>query len=158
MNKNLLITIGVIILFLGLAIQPSIATPQLKEIDVEPDIEGLVAQLRVVINEILQDYRHIPIVRSLANTILNTISDIGRIIVCVFLYIIIIPLTLLAAIGLSLKIDYLWYLFGTLATFVALILDMECREYFNPPSKSIYTMLDTNDITNLVDECPCMQE
>ena len=58
-SKNLL-AVGITILFLGLAIQPSIATVQPEKIDVEPDIEGLDAQLKIVINEISEKYESYP--------------------------------------------------------------------------------------------------
>ena len=54
----------------------------------QPDVEGVVAQLLVVINEILQKYGHNPMVRSLFNLILDLIWYPGKIIICVFLYII----------------------------------------------------------------------
>ena len=60
MNKNLLIAFGITTLFLGLAIQPSLATVQPEKIDVEPDVEGLVAQIKIVINEKLEKYESIP--------------------------------------------------------------------------------------------------
>ena len=39
----------------------------------EPDIEGLVAELRVVIDEILQTYGHIPMVSNLFNRTIGTL-------------------------------------------------------------------------------------
>ena len=71
MHKNILIAVGITFLFLGLAIQPSIATPQLKKIDVEPDIKGLVVQLRVAVNERLEKYESIPKVANIWDIILN---------------------------------------------------------------------------------------
>jgi len=75
MHKNILLAVGITILFLGLAIQPSIAIPQLKKIDVEPDLEGLVAQLRILINEKFEKYENIPKVANLCNVILNKIDS-----------------------------------------------------------------------------------
>jgi hypothetical protein len=49
MSKNILTVVGITLLFLGLAIQPSIATVQPEKIDVEPDVEGLVAQLGLLL-------------------------------------------------------------------------------------------------------------
>ena len=66
--------IGILVLFLGIAIAPCIATVQPENIDVEPnvdDIDGLVAQLRVVINEILQKYGYNPMAAYLCNYILG---------------------------------------------------------------------------------------
>ena len=83
MNNKILTVVGITILFLGLSIQPSIATVQPKgEIVVEPDVEGLVAQLRVVINKILQTYGHNPIIRSLCNMILDLTWFPGKNIIC----------------------------------------------------------------------------
>ena len=81
------LVIGITILFLGLVIQPSIATVQPEKIDVEPDVddvEGLVAQLRVAVNEILQDYGHISVIRALCIMILDSTWFLGKIIICVF--------------------------------------------------------------------------
>ena len=82
MYKNFLIAIGITILFLGLAIQPSVATVQPKEeIDITPnvdDVEELVAQLRVAINEKLEKYESIPKVADIWEIILNLLNLIVK--------------------------------------------------------------------------------
>jgi hypothetical protein len=60
--------------------------------------------------------------------------------------------------GFVLILEYIALYLAQIALFFAAEVDRVCTRYFNPPSKSIYTMLDTKDITNLVDECPCMQQ
>jgi len=63
MNKKFLLTVGITILFLGLSIQPSLATVQPEKIIVESDaddIEELFAQLRIAINEKLEKYESYP--------------------------------------------------------------------------------------------------
>jgi len=61
----------------------------------KPDIEGLVAQIRVVIDKILQKYGHIPIINNVCSVILKLLELIGKIIFCITLLIIEIPLAIL---------------------------------------------------------------
>jgi len=96
MNKEILIAslfIGILLVtpFSVVARENTIST-NLTE---QPDLEGLVAQLRVVIDDILQKYGHIPIVNNLCNIILGISDIIGRMIYCIFLIIILIPLVIL---------------------------------------------------------------
>ena len=80
-SKNLL-AVGITILFLGLAIQPSIATVQPEKIIVEPnvdDVEGLVAQLKIVINEISEKYESYPKVVGFWDIIDNLLGLIEKI-------------------------------------------------------------------------------
>ena len=57
--KNALVMV-VILLFIGVAVQPSIATVQPEKIDGKPDIEGVGAQLRIAINEKFENYESKP--------------------------------------------------------------------------------------------------
>ena len=165
MNKNMILAIGITFLFLGLSIQPSIATPQLKKIDVEPDVEGLVAQIRVVINEILQDYGYIPIIRTLGDKILNISDLFGLIIYCIFLLFLLIPVFIIVLIltslglgGTYLSINLLWLTLGLAAK-----MDSDCPPRDSSLSlKSLFsinrTVSSDNSILIGFDECPCMQE
>ena len=162
MNKG--IAVGITILFLGLAIQPSIATVQPEKIDVEPDInyaKGLVAQLQVVINEILQEYGHIPIIRTLGNIIYNIIVIIWRVLYCTYL-LIVAPLTFILALILTLlginDIELVAWAYAYLYLF-----DKYCFPLSsNSPLKSISNInrIYTSDSPTLtgLDDCPCMQE
>ena len=90
MNKKYLLAVGITLLFLGVSVQPAIATLQQKDSDTEPVIynaKELVAQLQVLINGILHDYGHIPIIRTLANIIYNIIIIVWRILYCSWLVI-----------------------------------------------------------------------
>jgi hypothetical protein len=78
--KNGLV-VGVILLFLGLAIQPSVAIVQPESIDVELDVEELVAQLRIVINEKLEINESKPILAGFWDIIRDIITEIWGIIV-----------------------------------------------------------------------------
>ena len=127
----------------------------------EPDVEELVAQIRTIVNDALQKFRHIPIVKGLCNMIINTIDmvGIGRLILCVFLFSLLIPLALIAGTFLVLDIDYFWQIFGGLTLIVAMIMDDWCSEYYNSPFQSIYTMLETKPYPDYpLDDCPCLQE
>ena len=79
MYKNILTVVGITILFLGLAIQPSIAIVQLEKIDSEAnvdDVEGLVAQLRDAVNGKLEKFESIPKVANIWEIILNLLEFI----------------------------------------------------------------------------------
>jgi len=79
--KNGLVMV-VILLFVGVTVQPVIATVQPEKIIVEPnvdDIEGLVAQLRIAINEKLEKYESIPKVANIWEIILRLLDLIGKI-------------------------------------------------------------------------------
>jgi len=85
MHKNILTVVGITILFLGLAIQPSIATIHPKEIDVEPDVKD--------IRSILERFRVNRIEQLLDLTCdcennNTTYWFFGQIITCMMLYII----------------------------------------------------------------------
>ena len=170
MNKNIILASGITILFLGLAIQPSVATIQPKNIDIKPnddDIEGLVAQIRIVINEILQDYGHIPVIRTLYNKIVDILGLFGRILFCVFLIVLVIPLFIIFVImGLFLQLglienyDIGENLFWSILA-ICLGLTFFCSN-FKSPLKSLSNIysIDISNSSTLtgLDECPCMQE
>ena len=129
----------------------------------KPDIEGLVAQIRVVIDKILQKYGHIPIINNVCSVILKLLELIGKIIFCITLLIIEIPLAILFLIFEVLGIYNICELFLGLLILTASTFDSNC-----PPStplnnlllpfQSLYTLLETKDITNLAKDCPCLQE
>ena len=95
MHKNIPLVVGIIILFLGLAIQPSIATPQLKKIDGEQDVEGLVAQLRVAVNEKLEKYESYPKVAGFWDIFWDTVNYLLGLLEKIGLYIFFIPIFIL---------------------------------------------------------------
>ena len=157
MKKEILITLlcaGLMLVtpLTGIAQENKIS----NNISEQSNIEGLFAQITTVIDEILQRYGHIQVVKGLCNVVLNSLGLVGRIIFCVFLYILLIPLTLLAGIFLVLEFDYLWRIFGGLAILISLRTSIECSGYFNPSFKSIYTLSGTNDISEI--DCSCLQE
>ena len=164
MNKNILLTVGITFLFLGLAVQPSVATVQPKQIDVEPnvdDVEELVVQLRVAVNEILHKYGYNPMVAYLCNYILGILDDFIFGVVCILLIFIIMPV---AALTILLR-----WIFGeilnpllTLSFSLAWTWDTTCADFFNSlsiqPYRTISTLTETNDISNLENDCPCLQQ
>ena len=121
------------------------------------DVEGLVAQIKTVIDEILQRYGHIPIVRSLCNVIFNILDSFGLVLFCLFLEIILWPLVIIDTILFGVIGELPYYL--TLMCFlIAWIIDTECPDPFKQSFQSIYTMLETKDNINTFDCCPCLQE
>ena len=127
----------------------------------QPGIDGLVYQLRVVIDEILEKYGHIPMVRALCNVILNSLGLIGLILYCIIFFIIAI---LLGLVFLIFAIMGLYYVPSLIAQIVFIIL-MDLIYYCNEPIInlkipiiSLYKTLETNKIIKLIKDCPCLYE
>jgi len=122
-----------------------------------PDINGLIVQIRTVVNEILQKYGNIPMVRSLCNVIFNILDSFGLVLFCLFLEIILWPLVIIDTILFGVIGELPYYL--TLMCFlIAWIIDTECPDPFKQSFQSIYTMLETKDNINTFDCCPCLEE
>jgi hypothetical protein len=122
----------------------------------EPDIEGLVAQLRVVIDEILQKYGYIPMIRTLCNYIHNTMNLIGKIILCAILWAIFIPIFIISEliyITMGWVHGFIPWLLDYVQLLLILMIGLECN-FFGP----LWNITETNDITNLAKDCPCLQE
>ena len=125
----------------------------------QPDVEELLTQIRVVIDEILEKYRHIPIIGNLCNMVLNSLGLLGNIIICILLIIIAIPIGLVAVILAILGFDNIAL---NLAALVFIIIDIS-GDYCTPynsfisklPLKSISTLIEINNISEL--DCPCLQ-
>ncbi|MBW2966677.1 hypothetical protein KY342_06255 [Candidatus Woesearchaeota archaeon] len=129
----------------------------------EPNIDGLVAQIRVVIDEIMEKYRHIPMVSNLCNVILNIIGLFGLIILCIFFISIAILLGLVVVILIYSNFDEAAYYIAAFVLIILLELNKYCNPFYPPfnlklASKSISTLKDIDDITNLAKGCPCLQE
>ena len=158
MRKEILITFAIASLLLitpltGIAQENKVSNNLIEQ----PDIDGLVAQIRTVANEILEKYGHIPIISSLCNMILNSLNLIVLWVICWVIYIIcflFIPIIWFCFLmGLYIGQTILWYILA-----VAMIIDSECPDLFSPPIKSIYTMLNVDDNTQSFDDCACLQE
>ena len=157
MNKKIPIVVGITILFLVVGIQPVIATVEPEK---QPDdVDGLIAQIDTIVNEILQKYGHNPMIRGLCNVILDLIWFPGKIVICVLLYVVtmfIAQLWVWAWQVFDLPIaDYLLYLAASI--FILLIV-IDCIPFPYKISNPIFTILETKDITNQLDGCPCLQE
>ena len=131
----------------------------------QPYIEGLVAQIRTVVNEILQKYGHIPKISNLFNLILNLLELIGKIMYCIVIAIIVIPIvTLYSILEYSTGVFYGIYMLLGLIGFVLLtIFSKNCIpstpfDNLFLPFKSIYKLSERNDITKSINDCPCLQD
>jgi hypothetical protein len=122
------------------------------------DVEGLVAQIRTVVDEILQRYGHIPMVSSLCNVILNSLGLIVFWVICWVIFIICILFVPVLWFCYLMGLDYFVEKIFWNVLLVADIIDSECPDIFSPPIKSLYTMLETKDNINTFDGCPCLQE
>lgn len=128
------------------------------------DVNGLVVQIKTVMNEILEKYGHIPFVSNFGNLILNLLELIDKIIFCITLIIIFIPVAILFIfLGLVLGFKYIAYNIGAIALVLITEYDRNCppgTPLFDwlSPLKTIYTLKDIDDITNLIEDCPCLQE
>ena len=169
MKKTILITLCCASLML---VTPLVGVAQQNQVsnnlpEQPNDVEGLVAQIRVVIDEILQRYGDIPMVRSLCNLIIKLDWFPGIIVSCIFLWMIFISsMVILGKIdnilyGLNINISLL-RIFLVPFLILASILNNNC-----PPStpifwdwsfKSLYTLSETKDSINTFDGCPCLQE
>jgi len=84
----------VILLFIGVAVQPSIATVQPEKIDGKPDIEGAGAQLRIAINEKFENYESKPKLAGFWDIIDNLLGLIEKIGLKIGVYIFLILFTI----------------------------------------------------------------
>jgi len=139
-----------------------------KNLKDEADVEELVAQLRVVIDEILHKYGHNPMIGNLCNMILNALGKVGRLFFCILIIIITVPILTLMLNGyywgLPAALVYMSYYIFIRSVYMAMLI---CPFYWYPtnllissklPFKTIYTLSEINDITNLTKGCPCLQE
>jgi len=153
-SKNL--TVAVILLFIGVGIQPAIATPHPQGL---ADVDGLFAQIETVVNEIFQIYGHNPMINSYCNMILNIIWFPGKIVICILLYIVTMFIAQLwiwawQVFDLPIADD----LFNLAALVFILLIAIDCIPFPYKISNPIFSLLETKDITNQLDGCPCLQE
>ena len=127
------------------------------------DVEGLVAQIRTVVDEVLQKFGHIPMVRSLCNVIQNALGLFGLILSCIFYLIMALLLGPFVVILIYFNYDEDAL---NLAIVVAIFItefDSNCNPFYPPwnlklPFQSIYTLSETKDNINTFAGCPCLQE
>jgi len=128
----------------------------------QTDIGGLVDQIRTVIDKILEDYRHIPIITKQCGTILNLLDSVGYMIICILLIMLIIPVFILHTVLLLLGLEYLRQYIMAIAFGVGMLMVKYCPPLYKSISKlpyqSIYTLSETKDYINTFDGCPCLQE
>jgi len=134
----------------------------------EPNIDRLVAQIRTVVDEVLQRYGHIQIVKGICSGILRFLDNsvfktIWRIFCTLLFYFVAIPLGMLVMIILFILKPYDYSYMITFLTFLIFISWAAiCSDYSITksilPFQSIYTMLETKDNINTFDGCPCLQE
>ena len=161
MKKHVLIAFAIASLLLitpltGIA-QENKVSSNLSE---QPDINGLVSQLRVVIDEILEKYGHILMIRTLCNMILNSLGIIGLWLLCTFILIYVILFGLIALVLSFLNFNIVAEYIVAIVFVILLELDSNCPTIwdFIQPFKSLFTLSKTNDFTNLIENCPCLQE
>ena len=156
----------VILLFIGVVVQPAIAIVQPEKIVIESDVddvEGLVAELRIVINEILHKYGHIPMIRTQCYKIIDVLNSFKILINCILIIILAIPLIIIVFSMLVLLIveNYLFQnLFYLLVAMLAYF-DVNCRGNYLPfKSLSNINRIVASDSSSLteIDVCPCMKE
>jgi hypothetical protein len=128
----------------------------------EIDKEELVVQIRTVVEEVLQKYGHIPMIRNIANRIFSLLDMNNLILYCIFLLMIALPLLLIVVIIFIITENLPPYLGGLLFVTVA-IYDRECSPPTSlinliTPLKTIFTLTKITDTINLLKDCPCLQE
>ena len=148
------LSISVILLFLGVTVNPAIATVEPEK---QPDdVEGLVAQIKDVVNEIQAKYGHIPMVRGLCNMIHSALGLVGNFLICTLLMLILVPCALLMMFfGLVLRMEYVGYIFANICLYIIVLSGDYCTPYniqiSEIPFNSLYTLSETKD-------CPCLEE
>lgn len=203
------LVVGVILLFIGVGIQPAIAN-NLSNSDDDCDIcqpiskehlvilKSLTKQLETYTNRLMLESKHylefedkyqelsnkILILKQLSQEIkLNSIFK-NNVLICSFLFIIgfiaaffwISNYQIIDVVSFIIDIEkhpfmaiffyFNYYFWGLLMLKAAsLMVDLECfgqipSPWFQSfiPLKSICTLSETKDITNLIEDCPCLQE
>jgi hypothetical protein len=159
-----ILTLGIILLFLGVTVNPAIATVE-PDVDItdKSDVDELVVQIQNVVNEIQEKYGHIPTVRGLCNVILNTLDSVGYMIICIFLILLFILVFILYGVSYYLRLEVLRQNLSIIVLIISLTIDDYCspnNKFISKPSfQSIYTMLETkSNPAYPFDDCPCLQE
>ena len=116
----------------------------------------------ISVEEVLQKYGYIPQVNDIIQLLIDLFFLIGKIALCVFLIILTIPILILVTTIFIITGEFppvlAAYLFMIVMTY-----DSNCPPG-NPllnwlsPLKTIHKLSEINDITNLVRDCPCLQE
>ena len=125
----------------------------------KPDINGLIVQIRTVVNEILQKYGNIPMVRGLCNVILNSLGLFVFWLICEIIFIICLLFVPVVWFCVIMGLGYIGQNIAWYISTIASTLDRECPDNpFEQSFHSIYTMLETKDNINTFDGCPCLEE
>ena len=158
------LVVGVILLFLGIVIQPAIVIAELED---HPEKEKMVIQLRGVINSILQKYGQNPIINSLCSMILNALGEFGNMLFCILTIILAMPMLAIMLygcyLGLPPSLLYMSYYIFMGLVYISVFFCPWPWYYTNLfissklPLISIYTLSERKDITNLIEDCPCLQ-
>ena len=104
------------------------------------DVEGLVAQIRVVIDEISEKYSHIPIITKQCGIILNLLELFRNMTICIFSIMLFIPLITFATILYTIVLTffrfvyleflmYLAFLFASYAFLCVIIAIKYCEQF-----------------------------
>ena len=119
------------------------------------------AQIRNFVNQILQKYGNNPMVRGLCNFILNTLGLGGNMMICIFLFLLLIPLYILFAFAYFMGLGGLLYNVFWTMIFIAYTMHDYCPPYNSfisiIPFQLLYALSETKDITKLEKVCPCLQ-
>ena len=168
MKKETLITLLCAILMLVTPFTTVAKESKINNNKIEqPGIDELVAQLCIVIDDILEKYGHIPMVSNLCNAILSLSNIIGKIIYCIVFGIVIFLLLAFAKLMILIGLGDTMFCKALLLFTIALTIGFsdEClpdipfpKLFLNLSLNQIYTLSQTKDITNLAKDCPCLQE
>ena len=142
------LAVAVILLFIGIGVQPAIAEKLTQE---QPDVEGLVAKIDNIVNEILQEYKHNKMVGSINDLIYYNIGLSGRypLIFC--------TLFLIALSPFFIFLIKMWEIFSLdifleMAAILLYPFGLICYYPW------INSLSEIKDIIQSFDGCPCLQE
>ncbi|UCF49227.1 MAG: hypothetical protein JSU91_05615 [Thermoplasmatales archaeon] len=132
----------------------------------QSDIDDLVAQVRVVIYGILENYGHIPMIKTLCSRIIGVLDTIGLVLFCViFGFFVALPLAIIMLIMFftGLTDSYLGQAIFFALFSIFFIWDFNCNFIAFPTVKSLSSLLNSissltelNDTSDLINKCPCL--
>ncbi len=133
----------------------------------QTDVDDLVAQIRVVTNEILENYGHIPLIKTLCNRIIGVLDTIGLVLFCViFGFLVALPLAIIMLVmfftGLTDTYVGQTIFFALFAIFF--IWDFNCNFIAFPTDKlissvnSMFALTGLNNSSDSIKKCPCLNE
>lgn len=121
-----------------------------RNISEQPDIDRLVSDIRNEIGKIMERFGYLPMVETMSSIILNLIQNIYEMLCVIFI---------MVGIFIDSLLNHIWLETGkrfnairTLGSTIFLTAWVLCIAPFQ------ITLSKSNDLTNSINDCPCLQE